>query len=228
MDGLQLSRSSVRRLRGPRPARSGTGGRAGTHRWTPEAEMGALVQLDAAPSPGSKTRPALALHGAMTTPPAPVSRWYFRPTEDLHGYATLLHTLCTTAGLPGSLRRSLRRFVRNDPHWTLEEELRDERTTSGDRRSWASGHAATPGEGPHRRLEPEDRVSECAARVAGRGGKPRRAAGPTVLAVSAMRRRWRRRDPRRRRRRRAARGGRRAPARPPPTKPRGGGLRAVS
>ena len=50
---------------------------------------------------------------------------YFRPHEDLHGYATLLRMLCTTYGLPLALYGDrLGVFVRNDSHWTLEEELR--------------------------------------------------------------------------------------------------------
>jgi len=50
---------------------------------------------------------------------------YFRATEDLHGYATLLAHLCTQYGLPLTLYgNGLGVFVRNDPHWTLAEELR--------------------------------------------------------------------------------------------------------
>src|SRR6266852_3082713 len=50
---------------------------------------------------------------------------YLRPTEDLHGYVAVLEQLCTRYGLPLALYGDrLNVFVRNDPHWTLEEELR--------------------------------------------------------------------------------------------------------
>ncbi len=88
--------------------------------------MGALVQLDASPFAWLEDRgPALALHGAIDDATGTGLALYFRPTEDLHGYATLLHALCTTRGLPLALYGDrLGVFVRNDPHWTLEEELR--------------------------------------------------------------------------------------------------------
>jgi hypothetical protein len=35
---------------------------------------------------------------------------HFRPTEDLHGYATLLHQVFTTVGLPVALRRRRQYF----------------------------------------------------------------------------------------------------------------------
>src|SRR4029453_85733 len=54
----------------------------------------------------------------------PLALW-FRPTEDLHGYTTVLGQTCRQYGVPVTLygdRLSL--FRRNDHHWTLEEELR--------------------------------------------------------------------------------------------------------
>jgi hypothetical protein len=49
---------------------------------------------------------------------------HFRPTEDLHGYVTLLRQLVTAYGLPLALYGDrLNVFVRNDPHWTLAEQL---------------------------------------------------------------------------------------------------------
>ena len=88
--------------------------------------MGALVQLDASPFAWFEGRgPVLALHGAIDDATGTGLALYFRPAEDLHGYATLLHLLCTTYGLPLALYGDrLGVFVRNDPHWTLEEELR--------------------------------------------------------------------------------------------------------
>ncbi len=128
VDGLQLSRSSVRRLRRALglPPKRRRRARPGRSRRTPEAQMGALVQLDASPFAWLEDRgPTLALHGAIDDATGAGLALYFRPTEDLHGYATLLHTLCTTYGLPLALYGDrLGVFVRNDAHWSLEEELR--------------------------------------------------------------------------------------------------------
>jgi transposase len=128
VEGLRLSRSAVRRLRRSLglPATRRRRGRQVRTRRTPEAQMGALVQLDASPFAWLEDRgPALALHGAIDDATGTGLALTFRPTEDLHGYATLLHTLCTTYGLPLALYGDrFGVFVRNDPHWTLEEELR--------------------------------------------------------------------------------------------------------
>jgi transposase len=128
VEGLPLSRSTVRRLRrglGLAATRRRRG-RQGRMRRTPEAQMGALVQLDASLFPWLGDRgPQLTLHGAIDDATGICVGLYFRPHEDLHGYATLLRTLCMTYGLPLALYGDrLGVFVRNDAHWTLEEELR--------------------------------------------------------------------------------------------------------
>ena len=128
VEGLPLSRSTVRRLRRGAgvPATRRRRGREGRMRRTPEAQMGALVPLDASLFPWLGDRgPQLTLHGAIDDATGTGLALYFRPHEDLHGYATLLRLLCTTYGLPLALYGDrLGVFVRNDPHWTLEEELR--------------------------------------------------------------------------------------------------------
>lgn len=128
VEGLLLSRSSVRRLRRALglPATRPRRGRQGRMRRTPEAQMGRLVQLDASPHAWLETRgPQLALHGAIDDATGAVLALHFRPTEDLHGYVTLLRQLVTTFGLPVALYGDrLNVFVRNDPHWTVEEQLR--------------------------------------------------------------------------------------------------------
>jgi transposase len=128
VEGLPLSRSSVRRLRRALglPPKRRRRARPGRIRRTPEAQTGALVQLDASPFAWLEDRgPALALHGAIDDATGTGLVLVFRPTEDLHGYGTLLQQLCTTYGLPLALYGDrLGVFVRNDPHWTLEEELR--------------------------------------------------------------------------------------------------------
>ena len=54
----------------------------------------------------------------------PLALW-FRPHEDLHGYVAVLERTCRTYGLPLELYGDrLNVFARNDPHWTLAEELR--------------------------------------------------------------------------------------------------------
>jgi transposase len=128
VEGLPLSRSTVRRLRRSLglAATRRRRGRQGRMRRTPAAQMGALVQLDASLFPWLGDRgPQLTLHGAIDDATGICVALYFRPHEDLHGYATLLRTLCTTYGLPLALYGDqLGVFVRNDAHWTLEEELR--------------------------------------------------------------------------------------------------------
>ena len=128
MDGLPLSRSSVRRLRRTLglPATRRRRGRQVRTRRTPEAQMGALVQLDASFFAWLEDRgPVLALHGAIDDATGTGLALVFRPAEDLHGYGTLFHTICTTYGLPLALYGDrLGVFVRNDAHWTLAEELR--------------------------------------------------------------------------------------------------------
>ena len=128
VEGLPLSRSTVRRVRRGLglPATRRRRGRQGRMRRTPEAQMGALVQLDASLFPWLGDRgPQLTLHGAIDDATGTGLALYFRPHEDLHGYATLLRMLCTTYGLPLALYGDqLGVFVRNDAHWTLEEELR--------------------------------------------------------------------------------------------------------
>jgi hypothetical protein len=124
-------RSSVRRLRRALglPATRRRRGRQVRTRRTPKAQMGALVQLDASPFAWFEDRgPQLTLHGAIDDATGTGLALHFRPAEDLHGYATGLHTICTSYGLPVALYGDrLNVFVRNDPHWTLEEELRGTR-----------------------------------------------------------------------------------------------------
>jgi transposase len=128
IEGLQLSRTSVRRLRRTLglPAKRQRRGRQVRTRRTPEAQMGSLVQLDASPFAWLETRgPQLALHGAIDDATGTVLALHFRPTEDLHGYVTLLQQLVTPHGLPLALYGDrLNVFVRNDPHWTVAEQLR--------------------------------------------------------------------------------------------------------
>src|SRR5215510_7255071 len=71
-----------------------------------------------------RRRPAMTLLGAIEDATSAVIALHFRPTEDLHGYATLLHQIFTTVGLPVALYGDgVNILVRTDRHWTLEEQL---------------------------------------------------------------------------------------------------------
>jgi transposase len=126
-EGLKLSRSSVRRIRraAGRPAVHKR--RAPRHRARRlrEACAGALVLLD-----GSEfawlgpTAPTLSLLGAIDDATGAILALCFRPHEDLHGYTELLRRLIASHGVPCNLYGDrLGVFVRNDRHWTLDEEL---------------------------------------------------------------------------------------------------------
>ena len=127
VDDLLVSRASVRRIRRSLdlPAKHRRRPRQHRARRTPEARMGALVQLDGSPHAWLEGRgPVMTLLGAIDDATGTVLALHFRPTEDLHGYATVLQQVGTAYGLPLTFYGD--RFgalVRNDAHWTLEEEL---------------------------------------------------------------------------------------------------------
>ena len=127
VDGLAISRATVQRVRRALglPAKHRRRPRQYRARRVPEARMGALVQVDASLFAWLEDRgPRLTLHGAIDDATGTVVGLVFRPTEDLHGYAELLYQVATTYGLPVSLYGDrLNVFVRNDRHWTLEEQL---------------------------------------------------------------------------------------------------------
>jgi hypothetical protein len=83
------------------------------------------VQLDGSPFAWLEERgPAMTLLGAIDDATSQVLALHFRPTEDLHGYATLLHHVFTDHGLPLALYGDgVNILVRTDRHWRLEEEL---------------------------------------------------------------------------------------------------------
>jgi hypothetical protein len=87
--------------------------------------MGALVLLDGSQFAWLENRgPTMTLLGAIDDASGTVVALHFRPAEDLHGYVTLLGQLAARHGLPLALYGDrLNVFVRNDPHWSLEEEL---------------------------------------------------------------------------------------------------------
>jgi len=127
LEELDLCRETVRRLRqaaGIAPTRRR---RAPQHRSRRlrEAREGALVLVDASDHRWfGEAAPRASLLGALDDATGRILALHFRPHEDLHGYTELLRRLLTTHGLPCNLYGDrLGVFVRNDKHWTLEEEL---------------------------------------------------------------------------------------------------------
>jgi transposase len=125
--GLAVARESVRRLRqhlGLASRHTRRASRARRRR-TPEAARGALVQIDGSPFAWLEDRgPSLMLLGAIDDATGEILALHFRPAEDVHGYATLFQQLFTQHGLPVALYGDrLNLLVRNDHHWTLDEQL---------------------------------------------------------------------------------------------------------
>ena len=127
VEHIAISRESVRRLRRAL-------GLPAVHRRRPpqhrsrrprEPAAGQLVQLAGSPFDWLQSRgPAMTLLGAIDDATSQVVALHFRPTEDLHGYATVLRQMFTTGGLPVALYGDgINILVRNDRHWTLEEQL---------------------------------------------------------------------------------------------------------
>ena len=88
--------------------------------------MGQLVQVDASPFAWLDARgPAMTLHGAIDDATSTVLALHFRPTEDLHGYAIVFQQLFTQYGVPLAFYGDrINILVRNDAHWSLDEQLR--------------------------------------------------------------------------------------------------------
>src|SRR2546425_566472 len=131
VEQLPLSRESVRRLRlaAGRPAQRPRRAPRYRRRRTPAAAAGALVQTDGSPFDWLEDRgPRLTLLGVIDDATGQILALTFRAAEDLHGYTGLFHEVFTTHGLPLAVYGDrLNVFVRNDRHWTLEEQLAGER-----------------------------------------------------------------------------------------------------
>ena len=126
VEGLPVSRDTVRRLRRalglpPKRRRRPPQHRARRPR---RPAMGSLVLVDGSQFDWLGTGTPLLLLGAIDDATSTVLALHFRPAEDLHGYLTLLGRLAARHGLPVTLYGDrLGVFVRNDAHWSLEEEL---------------------------------------------------------------------------------------------------------
>jgi transposase len=126
VEGLAVSRDTVRRLRrglGLPPKRRRRPPQHRTRRPRHPA-MGSLVLVDGSPFDWLGIGTPLLLLGAIDDATSTVLALHLRPAEDLHGYLTLLQRVAERHGLPVTLYGDrLGVFVRNDAHWSLEEEL---------------------------------------------------------------------------------------------------------
>ena len=115
--------------------------------------MGHLVLIDGSPFDWLGTGTPRLLLGAVDDATSTVLALHLRPAEDLHGYLTLLQQLAARHGLPVTLYGDrLGVFVRNDAHWSLEEELQGrQHPTQFGRSCGISASATSPPTRPRRR-----------------------------------------------------------------------------
>lgn len=131
-EGLPVSPASVRRERRRLKLAPKRRRRPPRHHRRREraARRGALVLIDGSPHPWfTDAGASYSLLGAIDDATGEILALTFRPTEDLQGYVTLLRDLIRTHGMPLALygdRSGI--LVRNDRHWTLEEELAGRQT----------------------------------------------------------------------------------------------------
>jgi transposase len=127
VEGLAVSRATVQRVLRAAGHRSPRRRRPSRHRSRRprKAQAGLLLQLDGSPFAWfGPTAPACTLVAAIDDATGAVLAATFRAQEDAAGYLELLRTLGRTVGLPAAVytdRHGI--FVRNDPHWTLVEQL---------------------------------------------------------------------------------------------------------
>jgi len=127
VEGITVSRERVRRLRLAAGLPATRKRRAPKHRRRRERapREGALVLIDGSEHDWLEGRgPSFTLLGAIDDATGRVLALVVRTHEDLHGYVQLLDALLHTQGMPLALYGD--RFgalVRNDDHWSLEEQL---------------------------------------------------------------------------------------------------------
>jgi len=127
VEGLAVSRATVQRVLRAAGLRSPRRRRPPRHRSrrSRKAQAGLLLQLDGSPCAWfGPPEPACSLVAAIDDATGTVLAATFRTQEDAAGYLELLRTLGRTVGLPAAVytdRHGI--FVRNDPHWTLAEQL---------------------------------------------------------------------------------------------------------
>lgn len=126
-DKVTVSADSVRRIRrqlglAPKQKR-----RPSRHRRRREraARRGALVLIDGSPFRWLGLQGAeQTLIGTLDDATGEILALTLRPEEDLHGYTQVLHQTLTAHGVPLALYGDGTSIaVRNDPYWTVEEQL---------------------------------------------------------------------------------------------------------
>jgi hypothetical protein len=127
IEKLEISRETVRQIRLSEQIAPTRRRRAPRHRTRRlrAAREGAMVLIDSSQHLWFEGRgPLWNLLGAIDDASGKILTLHFRQYEDLHGYTELLRRLIRDHGLPGNLYGDrLGVFVRNDDHWTLEEQL---------------------------------------------------------------------------------------------------------
>jgi transposase len=126
-EGVTVSDDSVRRLRialGLKPVHARRPSLHHRRRERKDRE-GDMVLIDGSDHEWlGAQRPRLTLIGTIDDATGHVLALTFRPSEDLHGYAFVLRDLLKRYGVPGILYGDRTGIaVRNDKHWTREEEL---------------------------------------------------------------------------------------------------------
>jgi len=132
VEQIVLSRETVRRLRISARLPAQRRRRAPRHRIRRPREVrsGALVLVDGSQHRWLEDRHEhFTLQGAVDDASGQILELVVRPREDLHGYVQLLRGILERHGVPVAIYGD--RFgalVRNDPHWTLEEQLAGRQT----------------------------------------------------------------------------------------------------
>src|SRR5450755_227172 len=131
VEGFSLGRETLRRLLRSAGIGSPRKRRAPTHRQRrlPRAREGEMLLLDASLHRWLQDRgPQLTLLGFLDDATGKVLVAEFFPTEDARGYFHLLRRLLRRYGIPLSFYGDKHGvFVRNDDHWTVEEQLAGKR-----------------------------------------------------------------------------------------------------
>ena len=131
VEGLSLSRETLRRLLRQEGHGSSRQRRPPAHRQRRlrVAREGELVQLDGSPHDWLAARgPRLTLLGMQDDATGKILAAQFFLSESAEGYFHLLQSLLRRFGVPTAFygdRSGI--FVRNDPHWSLQEELAGQR-----------------------------------------------------------------------------------------------------
>jgi transposase len=131
VEGLSLSRETLRRLLRAQGLGSPRKRRPPAHRQRRlrRAREGEMLQLDGSPHHWLEGRgPQITLLGFQDDATSKVLDAQFFPSEDARGYFHIFRRLLRRYGVPVALygdRNGI--FVRNDDHWSVEEQLRGKR-----------------------------------------------------------------------------------------------------